>query len=132
MRENTHYPSDGNRMNVFIFYNMQYIIIHNLIGKPDHYCLLPEGDGIISDRAQRILNRLYSENREVVKTSLLSLVSNTYSLDRYLNELSEKGLINIREEKIVRRTFYISLTSKGKLVAQKLKEIEDILHGGDL
>ena len=115
-------------MIVFIFYNMQYIIIHNLIQKPDHYCLLAERDGIISDRAQRILNRLYSEKREVVKTSLLSLVSNTYSLDRYLNELSENGLINIREEKIVRRTFYISLTSKGKLVAEQLKKAEEIVN----
>ncbi len=128
MRENTHYTSNGYSMIPFIFYNMQYIIIHNLIQKPDHYCLLAEGDGIISDRANRILNRLYSENKEVVKTSLLALVSNTYSLDRYLNELSEKGLINIREEKIVRRTFYISLTSKGKLVAEQLKKTEELVN----
>ena len=64
----------------------------------------------------------------MVKTSLLTLVSNTYSLDRYLKELSEKGLINIREEKIVRKTFYISLTPKGRMVAEQLKKAEEIVN----
>ena len=64
MSGNTHYPSDRGRMILFIFYNMQYIIIHNLIEKSDHYFLLVEKDGIISDRAQTLLNRLYSENKD--------------------------------------------------------------------
>ena len=64
MSGNTHYPSDRGRMILFIFYNIQYIIIHNLIQKPVHYCLLTEWDGIISDKANRILNRLYSENKD--------------------------------------------------------------------
>ena len=109
-------------------YNMQNVMIHNLIEKPDHYFLLVEKDGIISDRAQRLLNGLYTEKKEVVKTSLLTLVSNTYSLDRYLKELSEKGLINIREEKIVRKTFFISLTQKGRLVAEQLMKAEQIAN----
>ncbi len=109
-------------------YNMQNVMIHNLIEKSDHYFLLVEKDGLISDRAQRLLNGLYTKKKEVVKTSLLTLVSNTYSLDRYLKELSEKGLINIREEKIVRKTFYISLTPKGRLVAEQLKKAEEIVN----
>ena len=51
MRGNTHYASNGYSMIPFIFYNMQYIIIHNLIQKPDHYCLLAEWDGIISEKS---------------------------------------------------------------------------------
>lgn len=90
---------------------------------------MTERDGIISERAQRILKRLYGENKEVVKTSLLSLVPNSYSLDRYLNELLESTLINIREEKIVRRTFYISLTPKGREVAEQLRKAEAISQG---
>ena len=65
---------------------MQNVMIHNLIEKPSSYCSLEERDGIISDRAHRLLNKLYSAKGEVVKTSLLTLVSNTYSLDRYLKE----------------------------------------------
>ncbi len=43
---------------------MQNVMIHNLIEKPVHYCLLAEWDVIISDRANKILNRLYSENKD--------------------------------------------------------------------
>ena len=43
---------------------MQKVMIHNLIEKPDHYFLLVEKDGIISDRANKILNRFYSENKD--------------------------------------------------------------------
>ena len=106
---------------------MQNVMIHNLIEKPSSYCSLEERDGIISDRAHRLLNKLYSAKGEVVKTSLLTLVSNSYSLDRYLKELSDRGLINIREEKIVRRTFYISLTPKGRLVAEQLRKAEELM-----
>ena len=90
---------------------------------------MAERDGILSERAQRILKRLYEENKEVVKTSLLSLVPNSYSLDRYLNEMLEGTLINIREEKIVRRTFYISLTPKGRKVAEQLQKVEATSKG---
>ena len=93
---------------------------------------MTEKDGIISERAQRILKRLYEENKEVVKTSLLSLVPNSYSLDRYLGELSEKGLISIREEKVVRRTFYLSLTPKGRQVAEQLKKAQEIAENPDI
>ncbi|MGP6240067.1 hypothetical protein ACNF40_06615 [Cuniculiplasma sp. SKW4] len=82
----------------------------------------------MSDRAQRILQKLLKENKEVVKTSLLSLVPNSYSLDRYLKELLDNGLINMREEKIVRRTYYISLTEKGRQVAEQLLKAEQIAN----
>ena len=93
------------------------------------WLMLAKRDGILSERAQRILKRLYGENKEVVKTSLLSSVPNSYSLDRYLNELFEDTLINIREEKIVRKTFYISITQKGREVAEQLRKAEAISKG---
>ncbi len=90
---------------------------------------MAERDGILSERAQRILKRLHEENKEVVKTSLLSIVPNSYSLDRYLKEMLKGALINVREEKVVRRTFYISLTPRGRKVAEQLKRADLLAQG---
>lgn len=43
--------------------------------------------------------------------------------------LEKGGLVNIREEKIVRRTFFISLTPKGRSVAEQLKRAEEAAKG---
>ena len=86
-------------------------------------------DGYISERAQKILLALLDEKEEVVKTSLLRIVSNSYSLDKHLETLQSLDLINIREEKIVRRTFYVSLTTKGRAVAEQLRKADDIASG---
>jgi DNA-binding PadR family transcriptional regulator len=76
-----------------------------------------------------LILKLYEENREVVKTSLLPIVPNSYSLERYLRELAANGLISIREEKIVRKTFYVSLTLKGRAVAEQLKRVDGAVRG---
>jgi DNA-binding HxlR family transcriptional regulator len=73
-----------------------------------------------------LIRKLYEQNREVVKTSLLPIIPNSYSLNRYLTELSRDGLVNIREEKIVRKTFYVSLTLKGRAVAEQLKRMDEV------
>jgi len=83
----------------------------------------------LPERAQRLILQLYDSNKEVVKTSLLPVVPNSYSLERYLRELQKDGLINIREEKIVRKTFYVSLTPKGRAVAEQIRRISEV---GDL
>ena len=80
----------------------------------------------LSERSQRLILRLYEENKEVVKTSLLPIVPNSYSLERYLKELLADGLVSIREERIVRKTFYVSLTPKGRAVAEQLKRMDAI------
>ena len=74
-------------------------------------------EAFLTSVSQKILLELFRMDREVVKTSLLSVVRNAYSLERHLHELKDKGLIEIREEKIVRRTFYVSLTALGSRVA---------------
>ncbi|AAT42884.1 hypothetical protein [Picrophilus oshimae] len=83
--------------------------------------------GILNEREQMIMLRLYRVNKEVVKTSLLNLVPNSYSLDKYLDHLKEYNLINIREEKVIRRTFYISITKKGYAISRQLAHIEELL-----
>jgi hypothetical protein len=42
--------------------------------------------------------------------------------------LEDLGLIIIREEKVVRKTYYISLTEKGRMVAEHLKKAEAIAN----
>ncbi|WP_153274208.1 hypothetical protein [Picrophilus oshimae] len=83
--------------------------------------------GILNEREQMIILRLYRVNKEVVKTSLLNLVPNSYSLDKYLDHLKEYNLINIREEKVIRRTFYISITKKGYAISRQLEYIQELL-----
>ena len=79
----------------------------------------------LTSPSQKILIELFRTGHEVVKTSLLSVVRNAYSLERHLHELKDKGLIEIREEKIVRRTFYVSLTALGRRVASQLLQVKE-------
>ncbi len=90
---------------------------------------MPGSEFMISGRPQLILLELLRKQNEVVKTSLLSIVPNSYSLERHLTDLRKHGLISIREEKIVRRTFYVSLTPKGRAVAEQLKRAEEAAKG---
>jgi hypothetical protein len=82
-------------------------------------------EAFLTSVSQKILLELFRMDREVVKTSLLSVVRNAYSLERHLHELKDKGLIEIREEKIVRRTFYVSLTALGSRVASQLLQVKE-------
>ena len=74
----------------------------------------------LSEKSQRIILELSRFSEEVVKTSLSKLIPNSYALNNHLKELEELGLITIRKEKVVRITFYISLTDKGRQVAEQL------------
>ena len=80
----------------------------------------------LSSKGQSILLNLANSNGEVIKTSLLKIVSNSYALNSNLELLEKLGLIVIREEKIVRKTYYISLTEKGRRVAEQLKKAQEI------
>lgn len=80
-------------------------------------------DTTLSERSQKILLKLYEYGKEVYKTTLKSVVPNNYSLSSHLEELEKSGYINIRAEKIVRITYYISLTPKGIAAAEQIKNI---------
>ncbi|MEM3860662.1 MAG: hypothetical protein QW478_14915, partial [Candidatus Micrarchaeaceae archaeon] len=62
-------------------------------------------------------------------SSLLKAVPNSYSLESNLKLLSEKGLVKIREEVIIRRTYFISLTERGRAVAIQLKKADEMITG---
>ena len=78
----------------------------------------------LSNKSQLILLNLAKNDGEVIKTSLLSIVSNSYALNSNLDHLKDLGLIIVREEKIVRKTYWISLTEKGHQVAEQLLNAE--------
>ena len=83
----------------------------------------------LSEKSQRIILELSRFSEEVVKTSLSKLIPDSYALNNHLKELEELGLITIRKEKVVRITFYISLTDKGRQVAEQLLNAELAVKG---
>ncbi len=80
-------------------------------------------DKTLSERSQKILLKLYQLGTEVYKTALKPVVPNSYSLNKHLEELRNGGYISIREEKVVRITYYISLTPKGIVAAEQIKNL---------
>ncbi len=69
------------------------------------------------------------EKDEIMKTDLMDIVKNIQTLDKLLKSLEGDGLVTIKEKIIGRRTFYVSLTPKGKAIAMELKKADDIASG---
>lgn len=63
---------------------------------------------------------------EKMMTELSEIVSNYSGLQLLTRELSEENYISVREVFSDKRKFVVSLTPTGRLVAQKLKEANDI------
>ena len=66
------------------------------------------------------------EHDTVNKTDLVTVVHSNTSVDKLVNELKNEGLISVRKEFAGRNTYYISLTKKGRAVALRLKEAEEV------
>ena len=62
----------------------------------------------------------------VNKTDLVTVVHSNTSVDKLVNELEKEKLISVRKEFAGRNTYYISLTNKGRAVAIRLKEAEEV------
>ena len=65
----------------------------------------------------------------VKKTDIVSVVHSNTSVDKIVNELKNEGFISVKKEFAGRNTYYISLTDKGRQVAEKLKEAEEVSEG---
>lgn len=63
---------------------------------------------------------------EVRKMQIMDFGPSINTIDALLNVLSSEGLVVMREEMKGRRTFFISLSEKGKVVAGKLDEIRKL------
>ena len=66
------------------------------------------------------------EHDTVNKTDLVTVVHSNTSVDKLVNELDKEGLISVKKEFAGRNTYYISLTKKGRSVALRLKEAEEV------
>ena len=65
------------------------------------------------------------DNGEVRKMQIMDFGPSINTIDSLLNVLSHDDLIVMREEMKGRRTFLISLSDKGKKVAEKLNKIRE-------
>ena len=81
-----------------------------------------------SDPNSKILLLLLDKGH-AKKTDLLSITT-MHTVERALSELLKGDLITIKEEFIGRRTYEISLTPKGRAVAEQLKRAEEIAQKG--
>ena len=70
-----------------------------------------------------------SERESMMATDLRDIHSNYPKMVSLCRSLNEIGLLSIEVENRPRIQYTYRLTQKGKLVAEKLKEIEDIIHG---
>ena len=92
---------------------------------------------IINDlHVDNVKNILQKPNASIVLTELLNgkkkmtdlqeRVKNYAALKLLVLELEKAGYVNIEESKEGKRVIYVSLTDKGRAVAEKLKEAEEI------
>ncbi|WP_298277831.1 hypothetical protein [Ferroplasma sp.] len=61
----------------------------------------------------------------VNKTDIVSVVHSNTSVDKLVDKLNHEGFISVKKEFAGRNTYYISLTFKGRLIAEKLREAQE-------
>ena len=69
------------------------------------------------------------EKGSIKKTDLLEIVKSSWTLDKLIPKLENDGLIEVVESTMGRRTYSISLTPKGRQVAEQLKKAEEAASG---
>ena len=83
---------------------------------------------VLSEKyAITILKYIYDRGT-IKKYDLLEVIKSSWSLDKILNKLEKAGFIAINEQIMGRRVYYITLTEKGRVIAGKLKSIEESLE----
>ncbi|MVT14473.1 MAG: hypothetical protein GPW19_03030 [Euryarchaeota archaeon] len=83
---------------------------------------------VLSEKyAITILKYIYDRGT-IKKYDLLEVIKSSWSLDKILNKLEKAGFIEIKEQIMGRRVYYITLTEKGRVIAGKLKSIEESLE----
>lgn len=80
-----------------------------------------------SDAESKIL--LFLLKKGMVKKTELLVVATMHTIEKTLSELQRNGFIFIRETFIGRRVYEISLTLKGRSVAEHLKKAEEAAKG---
>jgi len=78
--------------------------------------------------SKSVLTKLYDDGPSL-KTNLQGIVKNLYSLDKLLLALKEDGLVKIDTKPFGKNIQEVSLTPKGRAVAQQLKKAEEVFEG---
>ena len=78
-----------------------------------------------------MLLQIYSFNEPIAKKDLGKVVKSHQVLDNLLTNLEKDGYIHISSNIVGPRVFKISLTDKGRAVARKLKEAEEVSSSQD-
>ena len=76
--------------------------------------------------SKSVLLKIYSFNEPIAKKDLGKVVKSHQVLDNLLINLEKDGYIHISSNIVGPRVFKISLTDKGRQVAKKLKEAEEV------
>ena len=78
--------------------------------------------------ANSVIRFLYKADKPVIKSSLSKVVNNPYTLSKLLESLSKEGLVDYSINEFGRKSYRISLTPKGRLVAEQLMKAEQIAN----
>ena len=79
--------------------------------------------------ANSVIRFLYEADKPVIKSALSKVVNNPYTLSKLLESLSKEGLINYSINEFGRKSYNISLTQKGRDVAEHLIKLDAISKG---
>ncbi len=82
----------------------------------------------LSEKYSNLLLSYLLSKEKFLKTDLQVIVTNIQTLDKLLNKFQNDNLIKIEKKIIGRRTFEISLTDKGRRVAEQLKKAQEIAN----
>jgi DNA-binding MarR family transcriptional regulator len=69
------------------------------------------------------------EKGRIKKTDLLEIITSSWTLDKLIPKLERDGLLEVKKSTMGRRTYEISLTPKGRSVAEQLKRAEEAAKG---
>ena len=85
--------------------------------------------GALQERhTNQILTFLLSRG-QIKKTDLLEIVSSSDSLSKTLRKLQEENMISMETKVMGRKIIHVSLTPKGRSVAEQLKRAEEAAKG---
>lgn len=84
---------------------------------------------IINKESVSGILRYLADNGESHNLNLKGIVGNHYRLHNTMEALLEAGLIDMEFQTTPKKVYRYWLTEKGKEVAKKLEEIEDIIKG---
>lgn len=73
--------------------------------------------------------RYIYEKGTIKKADLLEIITSSWTLDKLVPKLEKDGLIKVEVSKMGRKTYTISLTNKGRAVAEQLKRAEEAARG---